>query len=438
MQSVTQPGSERVHRLGTAFRQRFAYARDEKVAFLVVNVAVNLLILLRSYITMRVLDYPSLGLVTVMQSIMLLVGTMQFGVINGAYRLLCSESDESAGRINNVVYSCIGVIAAVAVGMCAVALPFSSSARVAAGIALGVVGGVLALLRSWVTNQMTAKVLLSELNRATVASAIASMLMLVFVPLAPLAACLAAIVIQPLAFVVQLLVNNRALRPTGFALPRALLARILASGFTLFLTGILTQVNNQLERWYVATYVGLDALGHLYLTILFVSMFQLVPSSLDSVFLPRLVGAHIAGRVGALQRDLRHFLGVLAAYCAVVVVAVWVLAPAVVGTLLPKYVPDLQYVRIVLPGLLLFAVSSPFASVFNVLIRYRTLLVAYGIGSAATAMVFGGALAGGWTLSLAEVSVLRSVVYALMAAVLGAGWLRLSRSDPTFHFVRRS
>ena len=434
---MTQPESEGGRRLGSAWARWRALAANEKVAFLVVNVGVNLVFLLRSYVTMRVLDYAALGLVTLMQSVMLLVGALQFGVINGGYRLLCSESDDGGQRINNVVYSFLGVVAAGCVAICAVALPFSASATVAAGLALGVLAGILTLTRTWVANQMIAKVLLRQLNLATLTSALASMLMLAFVPVAPLAACLAAIVVQPLLFVAQLLLKNPALRPTEFSLPRDLLRRVVASGFVVFLTSILIQVNNQLERWYVASHLGLDTLGHLYLTILFVNLFQLVPSSLDGLFLPRLVGAHITGRVDELRRDLRRFLGILVGYSCAAVLGLWLLAPLLIGELLPKYVPDLRYTYLVLPGLLLLTLSSPFAITFNVLIRYRSYLVAYGAGSAVTAAVFAVAIAGNRVMTLVQVTELRSAVYALMGAALWAGWLIVARSNPSFHFVRR-
>ena len=67
---------------------------NDRTLFVVVNVAVNLLFLLRSYVTMRTLTYSALGLVALLQTIILLVSALQFGVVNGGYRLVCSEDAE--------------------------------------------------------------------------------------------------------------------------------------------------------------------------------------------------------------------------------------------------------------------------------------------------------------------------------------------------------
>lgn len=78
---------------------------NERTSFVLVNVVVNMAFLLRSYVSMRVLDYQDLGLAVLLQTIILLVSALQFGVINGGYRLLCSETGEAATQINNLVYT---------------------------------------------------------------------------------------------------------------------------------------------------------------------------------------------------------------------------------------------------------------------------------------------------------------------------------------------
>jgi O-antigen/teichoic acid export membrane protein len=403
--------------------------------FLVVNIGVNLLFLLRSYVAMRVLGYAELGLVALLQTIVLLVGALQFGVVSGGYRLLCSEDEASAQRINNLVYTFIGLVGAVcAVVVCVAVLGFTESRQIAGVTVLGGVAGVLTLVRSWVSNQMLAKLMLAPLNRATLAAAVVSIGVLVFVPQAPLPACLAAIVVQPAAFVLQVLWSHKALRPIALELPVELLRRVLASGFVVFLTSILLQVNMQVERWYVVDALGLAALGHLYLSILFMGLFQIVPSSLDALFMPRLVRAHTDGQEAAVGADLRRFFLLSLGYGLLAVMLLWLLGRPVLEALLPRYVPDLRYVWLFLPGLLLFTLSSPFAIVFNVLIRYRTFMLAYGGGTLALLAVFGASAWSGRVLALEEVSLARSGAYALMALVLVAGYRRVARADRSFRF----
>lgn len=408
---------------------------NERSAYLAVNVGVNLLFLVRSYVAMRVLDYTGLGQLALLQSVMLLVGTLQFGVINGGYRLLCDADDSRARQISSLVYSCVLVLGLGCAAVGAVLVARSDSAEVGLMLSLGISAGLLGLVRNWISNMMTARAALAQLNRASVVAAAASMLALLAAPLTPLAACVASVLVQPATFVLATLLADRQWRPGALALPPALLRQVLASGFIVFLTGLLVQVNAQLERWYVVDHFGLEALGHLYLAILLVSLFQLVPNALDGLFLPRLVAAHAAADAHRLRLALRRFLALLLGYAIVAWAAVALLAGPMLQWLLPKYVPDLHYVHLVLPGLVLLTLTNPVAVVGNVLIRYRTYLVAYSAGTLLTAAVFGLFMGSGRSLDLEQVSLLRSTTYALIGLLLLAGFVLMSREHRQFRFT---
>jgi hypothetical protein len=69
------------------------FASGERAMFVTVNVAVNMVLLVRSYITMQVLDYHGLGAATLLQTVVLLLGTFQLGLLNGGFRLICSSQE---------------------------------------------------------------------------------------------------------------------------------------------------------------------------------------------------------------------------------------------------------------------------------------------------------------------------------------------------------
>ena len=203
---------------------------DQRVAFVVVNILVNLLLLARSFVTMQVLDYRELGLAALLQSILLLCGALQFGFLNGGYRLLCSAEGEEAQRINNLVYTVIG-------GLCLAFLAVALLAGATVGAAdlvmvgwLGAVGGGATLLRTWMMNQMVAKVTLARLNRINLFSGLASVACLAAIPLDPLIACLAAVVAQPVAFAILGAATDRALLPNGIEFGRSLVRAALRAG----------------------------------------------------------------------------------------------------------------------------------------------------------------------------------------------------------------
>jgi O-antigen/teichoic acid export membrane protein len=402
--------------------------------FIAVNVGANLLFLARSYVAMRVLDHEQLGVMALMQTLMLLIATLQFGVINGGYRLLCSEGEQSSSRINDLVFTFIGALTAVSVVIVACALPFTTSARIALVVALGVLGGTSTLLRNWLANHLIAKVKLPRFNTATIWSAVLSLMALGLVPAAPLAACLVSVAIQPVAFVVLVLILEPALRPRTLQWPQPLVREVMAAGFTIFLTALLLQANQQIERWYIINFLGLASLGHLYLSILYTNLFQIVPTTFDSLFLSRVVTAHMNNRPAKVRREMRRFFLAVIAYCIIAAAATWLFAEPLLKAFLPRYIEDLGYVWLFFPGLLLFTLAGPFATTFNVLIRYKTYFYAYGLSTVVTAAVFALSALTGRLLDLAEVTLLKSIVYTLMAGSLLMGYVLISRSNMEFRF----
>lgn len=405
-------------------------------AYVVVNLAVNALFLARSYVAMLALDYRQLGLVAVLQTVMALVAAMHFGLLNGGYRLLCSESGESARGINTLVYTFLTLLGAVGLLAGAAYLAFGTWSAATGFALMGAVAGVLTLLRSWITNQLLATGRLEELNGTNMKSIAVSLLPLALIPWAPLPACVASIFLQPLAFALLAWRARPELRPRALGFSGPLFRALMHSGFLVFMTGVFTQLIAQAERWYVVRYLGLESLGHLYLAIMFVTVFQLVPTSLDSVVLPRLVKDYESGDAPAARRELRRLFALCAGYCLFALLAVWLLAGPVVGLVLPRYVDDLQYVYLVLPGLILFTLAGPFGIVFNVLIRYNAFMVAYGGGFLLALAVFGLAAWRGGALDLQGVALTRSAVLATMALLLVALYFRTVRYFPALALHR--
>ena len=97
---------------------------DKKGVYVLVNVLVNLLNLLRGYLFMKLLNVTELGVVAVFQSIILLVSTLQMGVINGGYRQYCTETDTNRQRINGFFYGFVSILTALSLVIGAIVLIF--------------------------------------------------------------------------------------------------------------------------------------------------------------------------------------------------------------------------------------------------------------------------------------------------------------------------
>lgn len=408
--------------------------RSQQAAFLVTNVAANFIFIVRSYVTMRALDYRELGIVTVMQAIMLLVGTLQFGVLNGGYRLLCSADEAQGKAINNVAYACFGIITLASLLIALLSDQFLAPGVAAWVTVAGVVGGALTLVRSWINNQMIAKQQLGLLNHVTMWSAVLSLVPLLALGVDPLAVCILSIVIQPALFILFVLVAGPHYRPQALSLDKAILRQIFIAGFFIFLSGMAIQVNAQIERWYVARYLGLDALGHLYIALLVVNLFSIVPNALQSVQMPRIVQAWDRESAPGVQRGMRHLLMLNLAYCLLAGVALALLAEPVVALVLPKYVGDLYYVYLIVPGLAIYTLTSSVAVMFNVLIRYTTYNIGFGMGTVLTIAAFSLTPLFGIVLTLEQVTLVKAAAYALTGLIFLGGYTYVSRQFPTFRF----
>lgn len=405
---------------------------NSRAAFVVIGLAVNLLTLVRGVALMAWLDYSALGLIALVQSVIAFGGMLHFGLLNGGYRLLCHAKGNYRQRIVDTVYSAFAVLFAGLIigGIAAGALVDTVEYRVAA--ALTVTGAIATLVRAWIGNEMVATGQLGAVNALNAVSITVSLAALAFIGFDPAVVGILSIVLQPVAFVLAAFLTRSAMRPRRLSISKRLVALILRAGFLVFLTGIALQLNTQMERWYIGGHLGIASLGRLYLAFLFLTLFQMVPTLLDQVFLPNLVKAHNGADTQLVRREMRLLLLLYGAYSAIAVVGVLTLAEPVLALVLPRYVVDVHWVRLLLPGVILFALSNPFALVFNVLIDYRWYLWAYGAGTLATAIAFGFSIASDRLLNLDQAVVLRSAIFGLMGLVLIFGSHSLTRKHRAF------
>jgi len=410
---------------------------NSRAAYVAIGLGVNLLMLVRGVAMMIALGYADLGLIALVQAAILFSGLLHFGLLNGGYRLLCHAGPKYKQRIIDLAYTGFAIIAGIIALVALVAAIWLDSDLYRLIAALTALGGICSLLRAWMMNEMVAAGRLKAANLINGASmlvslAVVGMLFLDGVNTDTALIAVASIAVQPVLFAALSLTSGAVVRPQRLRVSKRLAGVVFKAGFTLFLTSIAIQFNSLIERTYVSGELGLEPLGRLYLAFLFLTLFQMAPNLVQQVFLPNIVRHWKAGRAAASSRELRNLLAITIGYCAAAALALWLIAEPLLGLVLPKYVPDLRWVYLLAPGLIAFALSAPFALTFNVVIDYRWYVIAYGAGVIATLLAFGGAMLFDQPFTLDGVIILRSSIYALMAALLIVGWWRLSRRHPEF------
>lgn len=410
------------------------FAADPRSLYVVINVAVNVIFLVRSAITMFLLDYRELGLVALLQTIMLLIMSVQFGFLQGGYRLLCGADADEGRRINNLLYSFIGVLSVVSVAVLVIVLAIEPGRDYFLLGIFGLFGGIFSLIKNWTSSALIAQERLGAVNSFNCWSGLSALAMFAIAPWDPLMAAILATVVPPVIFAVLTWIRLPDTRPDALEYSGDLIRAALRAGFILFLTGIFTQLNIQIERWYVAADLSVEMLGHLYLVILYVSIFQLVPNSFDAIFLPRMVRAHQEGRGEEVASSMRMLFLISLGYLLASMVVTALLARPVIELVLPKYAGDLPYLYALLPGLAIFTLSQPFALIFNVLMQYRVYLIAYGTGTVLTIILFGAAILSTTPFSLIGVVEVRSLGLAVTGLIVAGGFWWLSRQHGEFRF----
>ncbi|MEM9500350.1 MAG: hypothetical protein AAF941_00760 [Pseudomonadota bacterium] len=408
---------------------------NSRSAFIAVGLMVNLLLLIRSLILMTALNYAELGLIALVQSTVLVIGMLHFGLLNGGYRLLCHAKDRYRQRIIDLAYSVFAIVAgliALALIATAIALDDTELRLIAALTALG---GIATLLRSWMTNEMVAAGKLASANVISALATLASLAALPFLSVHPALIATGSIVLHPIVFVLLAMMSGAVLRPRSLRFKKRLLKLVMRIGTVVFVAGLTVQLNTQMDRWFVTTELGLEQLGRLYLTFLFVTLFQMFPTLLQQAFLPRIVQAWRDKRVPELRGELRNYLLLVIAYCIAAALAVWLLAPLLVELVLPEYLADLRWVNLLLPGLIAFTIAAGFTFVFFTVVDFTWYIAAFITGSLATVIALGTALTGAYALDLDSVIILRGAIYAMMGALLVLGWWRMTRRFPEFRLL---
>jgi len=410
---------------------------NSRSAFVVIGLAVNLLVMGRGVALMLALGYADLGFVALVQAAITFIAMMHFGLLNGGYRLLCHAGPRTRQRIVDLAYTGFATLSAALIVIGIIVGGITGDLIIQQIAGFSIIGGVTTLMRSWLMNEMVAGQRLRSANVINATSILASLAaLLLLIPqdtiASPALIAVGAIVVQPAVFVALALFSGAALRPRSVRVSTLISKHVLKAGFLLFIAGLALQLIPLIERAYVSQSLGLEALGRLYLAILFVTLFQMAPNLIQQVFLAPVVALSRKREAAAIQRELRQLLFVTVAYCTAAALALWLLAEPVLALVLPDYVADLRWVYLLAPGLIVFALCAPFTLSFNVMIDYRWYLIAYASGALIMVSALAAATVSGVPLNLDQVVILRSVSFVLIGAILIFGAHQITRRAPQF------
>jgi len=344
--------------------------------YILVNIGLSLFSFLRSFVFMRVLDLRELGIISLVQTIFMFIGLLQMGLLNGGYRIISLGKKEEMENTNNTIYSYLAILLPIGIVFCFISSYYHWIKDLTLLLLIiSVVFGIFTLLNNWYNNMLIGEQKLREVNIANIISYSVSALML------PLAfwfgfwGGISVIIIQPLLYVCISIIRNRELRPTSFYFDVKYIRYILSFGFIPFLGGIFFMIYLQVERWSIDSVLGVESLGTFYLVFLYVSLFQLVPNSLNSIFFPKGVKSYSEGRHYEFKRIIKYYYLTLVLYGIMIFLVTFFLLEPVVAIVFPNHLPGVPFVYIILPGLILQSLSEPIGLILNSSVILRPILI---------------------------------------------------------------
>jgi O-antigen/teichoic acid export membrane protein len=349
---------------------------NKKIAFIIINIIVSSFGFIRSFVFMKVLNLTELGVLTIIQTLIMLISMMQFGLINGGYRIFSLNKRDDNERVNNLIFSYFVILAfffvLVLLVLSFLELQFSFELIISA---FGI--GLITLLSIWITNTLIAKQLIFELNFLNLFTAIISLFALPFVFVYNITGAIIVLFIQPSLFVVMSLYRSKDLRPSYFVFNWNTILWILKYGFIPFIVSILGIITIQIERWSINGWLGTESLGKFYLVFLYSTLFVLVPNSINSLFFPDAMKFYSAKKYKLLKRNTFKYYSLLIGYLFITVIATIFLMPTIINHILPIHSQSINYVFYIIPGLCFMILIDPINLIFNACVKLYPMFWAY-------------------------------------------------------------
>lgn len=350
--------------------------RRDYCLYILLNSGLSVFSFIRSFVFMSNLDLKELGVVSLIQTIIMFISMLQIGLLNGGYRIVSLGSRTEIEKCNNVIFSYITLLFPLCMFCCYLIYQFQLIKSLSLVLLIiSVVLGLFSLLSNWYNNVLVGEQKLNELNKANTFSYSLSFFLLPCSVYWGFWGAVIVLAIQPIGFIVWCYLRNQELRPSKlFYFKTNYIKHILSFGFIPFICGILSTIYLQVERWSINSVLSAEALGMYYLVFLYVSLFQLIPSSINAIFFPKCIKLYSTYEYDIFKRNIVYYYLLLIGYGVVISLVTYSLMKPFVSLLFPNHLGGIGYVYIVLPGLILRSLASPIGIILNSSLNLKSML----------------------------------------------------------------
>ena len=344
--------------------------------YLYVTVLITFLGIAKSYSIMRLIDVREVGVISLVQSIIMIVSFTQFGLLNGGYRII-SKSESHLKRINDFIFSYnfyILLIIIILIYPICLVLNIKDELTI---LIYTVIAGIISVLSNWMTNLLIASQKIKLLNNVILISSGLSFLSLVLINYSSLWAGILLVTLQPF-ILVFFTINIGKYKITITRLNKRTFKYLFSAGFIPYLINIIGSLFLLIEKWLITLDLGIEFLGQYFLVGMYSTFFLLVPSALNSLEFPKSL-RYFKSDTPHFQMliSLKFYFFKLLTYVIFVGVCTYFAAPLIIEFILPKYLESVYLLKIVYWGLAFLTLAQPILLIIEVKLEYKAMLMIY-------------------------------------------------------------
>lgn len=387
------------------------------------NIVVSLLAFGRNLMFLGVFGLADVGQIALMQTIVMLVGFAQGGLISGAFILWAGGDRALNTQMAGVLFFGKLLLAMlITAGLLVCGADVLAPTVAPETLVIGLAAGVATLASNWLNNALIADQKLRQSNLINIVAVSLSLgLALVTLLAQELWLALAAIAVQPALVALSALLTERGVRPASLLPDRATVAKMLAVGVHPFIGSLAVLAIYQVERWSITWILGPEALGRYYIVILYLTFFLLGPVALANISFPKAIRAVDSGDLDGFRQIRRRHMLELGIYALAALLTKLALLGPVLSLALPQFAGSEPLVYLAFLAGLAFVAQDIGTLVLFAARRTTPILVAGVVSLAAFVLAVVG-------LHLTGAFALETVLYArILASMCGLAILLLAR-----------
>ena len=348
--------------------------KSSSLNYVLINILVAFVGFIKSFFFIRILSFEELGILTLVQTGVMLVGFSQIGLINGGYRIISLKKTSISEETNNVIYTYILIITLLFF-LALIFIEIFFDLEFYELVILVCFFGLTTLIFNWVKNTLIANKSYGVLNFSNFLS---SVLSLALMPLAYYFGVVGAVLVlfsYPLFFIILIFIKSPNLLPNKIEISLIKLKKILHFGFLPYLSGLLFLLYMQVERWSISFFLGPESLGKLYLVFIFSSVWILIPKSINDLYFPNAVLSFENNDYDRFVKILKINFVFIISYTLIFSLLTIFLFKYFVMFFFENHVQNLVYLYSFLPALFFRILCDPLSLFFNSVVELKPFVI---------------------------------------------------------------